>query len=181
MAGITKTVIIVLCTGSILCGCSSNPLQRWSSDIARAKTTREPVLFYSIPFTVYPSLANVGVVNTSSKTISKFDIVVTGCWSNSETWELEFEGQISAGQAVTVKSMLAYEIGPSGIYLASMDKAPDTLWVNRLIVKAVIVRFVDGSIERIGNHLNDILASRVPNYCPAHLYEQTIEHGSYVH
>jgi len=171
---------MALCTCGVLCACSSNPLQRWSSDINRAKMAQEPILLYSIPFTVFPSLANVGVVNTSSQPISKFDIVVTGCWAHSETWKLEFNGPISAGQAVTAKSMLAYEIGPSGAYIASVNKAPDSLWVNRLIVKAVIVQFRVGRTEIIGSKLHDVLASRVPNYCPARLNNQTIADGNYV-
>lgn len=180
MTGITKTLVVAVCACGILCSCSSNPLQRWSSDIARAKMAREPILLYSIPFTVFPSLANVGVVNTSSRQISKFDIVITGCWTNSETWKLEFNGPISAGHAATVKSMLAYQIGPSGTYIASVNKAPDTLWVNRLIVKAVIVQFSDGRTAIIGTNLHDVLASRVPNYCPARMNGQTIADGNYV-
>ena len=76
--------------------------------------------------------------------------------------------------------MLAYQIGPSGTYIASVNKAPDTLWVNRLIVKAVIVQFSDGRTAIIGTNLHDVLASRVPNYCPARMNGQTIADGNYV-
>lgn len=180
MTSVTKTLMTVLGICGIACACSSNPLQRWSSDIDRARTAHAPILLYSVPFTAFPSLADVGVVNTSSAVISRFDIVVTGCWTRSETWELEFYGPVSAGQAASVKAMVAHRLDPFGNYYATVDKAPETLWVNRMIVKAVVVKFNDDRTVRIDRHLKNILASGVPNYCPARMQAQSIEHGNYV-
>lgn len=172
---------ILACFILVISACSTDPMQRWSSDIEHAQANHMPLLLYSVPFVVFPSLADVGFINLSKKPIVRVDMKVTDCGGQSEFWDIIFDGYIPANRAVTINATRAHEGDPDDHSVDMFDKTPNTVWVNRVVIRAIEIHYSDGTSERFDQNLSALLAKRVPNYCPARLYEQRVFHGDFVH